>query len=80
MDWSRTNVWSTLHICWGAQAALFHHFRVPKYPVAAKVFGLFPHRVLDPHEPIMRGFDEVFLAPHRGTPRCASRTSRRWKA
>ncbi len=64
MDWSRTNVWSTMHICWGAQAALYHHFGVPKYPVPAKVFGLFPHRVLDPHEPIMRGFDEVFLAPH----------------
>ncbi len=64
MNWSRTNVWSTLHICWGAQAALYHHFGVPKYPVTAKVFGLFPHRVLDPHEPIMRGFDEVFLAPH----------------
>ena len=64
MDWSRTNVWSTMHICWGAQAALYHHYRVPKYPVPAKVFGLFPHRVLDPHEPIMRGFDEIFLAPH----------------
>jgi homoserine O-succinyltransferase/O-acetyltransferase len=64
MNWSRTNVWSTLHICWGAQAALYHHYRVPKYPVASKVFGLFPHRVLDPHEPLMRGFDEVFLAPH----------------
>jgi homoserine O-succinyltransferase len=64
MEWSRTNVWSTMHICWGAQAALYHHFGVPKYPVPAKVFGLFPHRVLDPHEPIMRGFDEVFLAPH----------------
>jgi homoserine O-succinyltransferase len=64
MNWSRTNVWSTMHICWGAQAALYHHYGVPKYPVPAKVFGLFPHRVLDPHEPIMRGFDEVFLAPH----------------
>ena len=64
MDWSRTNVWSTMHICWGAQAALYHHFGVPKYPVAAKVFGLFPHRVLDSNEPIMRGFDEVFYAPH----------------
>ncbi len=64
MDWSRKNVWSTMHICWGAQAALYHHYGVPKYPVPAKVFGLFPHRVLDPYEPIMRGFDEVFLAPH----------------
>ena len=64
MNWSRTNVWSSMHICWGAQAALYHHFGVPKYPVPSKVFGLFPHRVLDPHEPIMRGFDEVFFAPH----------------
>ena len=53
-----------MHICWGAQAALYHHYGVPKYPVPAKVFGLFPHRVLDPHEPIMRGFDEIFMAPH----------------
>jgi homoserine O-succinyltransferase len=64
MDWSAANVWSTLYICWGAQAALYHHYGVPKYPVPAKIFGLYPHRVLDPHEPLMRGFDEVFLAPH----------------
>jgi homoserine O-succinyltransferase len=64
MDWSRVNVWSTMHICWGAQAALFHHYGIPKYEVPQKVFGLFPHRVLDPTEPLMRGFDEVFLAPH----------------
>jgi len=64
MDWSRTNVWSTLHICWGAQAGLYRHFGVKKYPVPAKVFGLFSHSVLDPHEPILRGFDEGFLAPH----------------
>jgi homoserine O-succinyltransferase len=64
MDWSRSNVWSTLHICWGAQAALYHHYGVPKYAVGSKVFGLFAHRVLDGQEPVMRGFDEVFLAPH----------------
>jgi len=64
MDWSRTNVWSTLHICWGAQAALYHHFQVPKYAAPCKVFGLFPHKVLEPLEPILRGFDEVFMAPH----------------
>ena len=64
MDWSRSNVWSTLHICWGAQAALYHHFQVPKYAVPCKVFGLFPHKVLEPLEPILRGFDEVFMAPH----------------
>ncbi len=64
MDWSGTNVWSTLHICWGAQAGLYHHYGVPKYPLAAKMFGLYPHRVLEPHAPLVRGFDEVFLAPH----------------
>ncbi len=64
MDWSRTSVWSTMHICWGAQAALYRHFGVPKYPLPAKMFGLFPHRVLEPHEPLVRGFDETFFAPH----------------
>jgi homoserine O-succinyltransferase len=64
MDWSRTNVWSTLHICWGAQAGLYRHFGVPKHGLPAKVFGLFPHRVLVPSEPLLRGFDEVFFAPH----------------
>lgn len=64
MEWSRTNVWSTMHICWGAQAALHHHFGVAKYPVEHKVFGLFPHRILDAREPVLRGFDEVFYAPH----------------
>ncbi|HET6487511.1 MAG TPA: homoserine O-succinyltransferase [Spirochaetia bacterium] len=64
MDWSRSNVWATMHVCWGAQAALYHHYGVPKYPLSAKMFGLFPHRVLDPHEPLLRGFDELFMAPH----------------
>jgi homoserine O-succinyltransferase len=64
MDWSRTNVWSALHICWGAQAALYHHFGIPKYPLSAKMFGLFEHRVLEPHAPLLRGFDELFYAPH----------------
>jgi homoserine O-succinyltransferase/O-acetyltransferase len=64
MEWSRTNVWSTLHICWGAQAGLYHHYGVPKYELPGKVFGLFPHRVLDPNEPLTRGFDELFMAPH----------------
>src|SRR5512137_2178441 len=64
MNWSRTNVWSSLHICWGAQAGLYHHFGVPKYPLPAKMFGLFRHRVLVQNEPILRGFDEEFFAPH----------------
>lgn len=64
LEWSRSNVWSTMHICWGAQAALYHYYGVPKYPVPQKIFGLFAHRVLDPLEPVVRGFDEVFYAPH----------------
>jgi homoserine O-succinyltransferase/O-acetyltransferase len=64
MDWSRANVWSTMHICWGAQAGLYHHYGIPKYPLAEKMFGLFHHRALDLKEPLLRGFDEVFLAPH----------------
>ncbi len=64
MDWSRKSVWSTLHICWGAQAGLYHHYGIPKLPLAEKMFGLFHHRSLDPKEPLLRGFDEEFLAPH----------------
>jgi homoserine O-succinyltransferase len=64
MDWSRTNVWSTMHICWGAQAGLYHHYGIPKHPLEEKMFGLFRHRALDLKEPLLRGFDEVFLAPH----------------
>ncbi len=64
IDWSATNVWSTLHICWGAQAALYRRFGVPKYPLPAKMFGLYRHRVLAPNEPLLRGFDEEFFAPH----------------
>ncbi|MEI6875358.1 MAG: homoserine O-succinyltransferase [Spirochaetota bacterium] len=64
MDWSRDHVWSSLHICWGAQAGLFHHYGIGKRPLSAKMFGLFYHNTLDSTEPLMRGFDEVFLAPH----------------
>ncbi len=64
MDWSADHVFSTLHVCWGAQAGLYRHFGVKKYPLPDKAFGVFPHRVLDPHSPILRGFDEEFPAPH----------------
>ncbi|MBE0569502.1 MAG: homoserine O-succinyltransferase [Deltaproteobacteria bacterium] len=64
MDWSRSNVWSTLHICWGAQAGLYHHYGIPKRPLEVKMSGLFRHKVLEPLEPILRGFDDSFLAPH----------------
>ncbi len=64
MEYSKTNVYSTLHICWGSQAALYYHYGIPKYPTEHKVFGVFPHRVLEPTFPLVRGFDEVFYAPH----------------
>ncbi len=64
LDWSLSNVFSTLHICWGAQAGLYHHYGVPKYALEKKTFGVFEHRILDKYEPIVRGFDEVFIAPH----------------
>ncbi len=64
MDWSLANVRSTMHICWGAQAGLYHHYGVDKQPLAAKMFGIFHHATLDSTVPVVRGFDEVFLAPH----------------
>jgi homoserine O-succinyltransferase len=64
MDWSAEHVFSTLHVCWGAQAGLYHHFGIQKYELPKKMFGVFPHRVLEPHSEILRGFDEVFPAPH----------------
>ena len=64
MDWSATHVWSTLHICWGAQAGLYHHYGIPKLPLPEKMFGLYHHKTIDLKEPLLRGFDEEFLAPH----------------
>ncbi len=64
MDWSTTHVYSTLHICWGAQAALYHHYGVRKLPLPAKLFGVFPHRVVHRGSILFRGFDDVFYVPH----------------
>ncbi|SNS57033.1 homoserine O-succinyltransferase [Anaerovirgula multivorans] len=64
MDWALENVTSTLYICWGAQAALYHHFDIPKYPLPGKMFGIFPHRVNTRNVKLLRGFDDIFLAPH----------------
>ena len=64
MDWAETNVESIFYICWGAQAGLYHRYGIPKYPLSAKMFGVFEHRTLVPTEKLMRGFDDVFLAPH----------------
>ena len=64
MDWSKHNVYSTFHICWGAQAGLFHHYQIPKHSLPAKVFGVFPHRVRKKNTRLLRGFDDIFWAPH----------------
>ncbi|MGI2748588.1 homoserine O-acetyltransferase MetA [Bacillus cytotoxicus] len=64
MDYSNTNVTSTLHICWGAQAGLYYHYGIPKYPLAEKMFGVFEHEVLEQHVKLLQGFDELFFAPH----------------
>ena len=64
MDWSKTNVTSTLHICWGAQAGLYYHYGIPKYLLPQKAFGIFEHRVHHRKIPLLRGFDDVFWAPH----------------
>ena len=63
MDFSETNVYSTLHVCWGAQAGLYYHYGIRKELLPAKMFGVFEHRVIRPSNPLVRGFDEVFYAP-----------------
>jgi homoserine O-succinyltransferase len=64
LDWARTNVFSSLFICWGAQAALYRYYGVPKYELSDKMFGVFPHRLIVRNERIVQGFDDVFFAPH----------------
>ena len=64
MEWSKTHVHSTFHICWAAQAALFYHYGIPKYDLPEKLSGIYPHRVVRRSSMLMRGFDEVFYAPH----------------
>ncbi|BDZ82243.1 homoserine O-succinyltransferase [Claveliimonas bilis] len=64
MEWTKTHVTSTLHLCWGAQAALYYHYGINKEPLKEKLFGVFWHKVLNRKIPLVRGFDDVFLAPH----------------
>jgi homoserine O-succinyltransferase len=64
LDWSITNVFSSLHICWGAQAALYHWYKVEKYPLSEKLSGIFLHKTLERQHPLVRGFDSTFAAPH----------------
>ncbi|MGX8705735.1 MAG: homoserine O-acetyltransferase MetA [bacterium] len=64
MEWSRTHVHSTFHICWGAQAGLYYHYGIPKRSLDKKLFGVFEHRVERRQSILFRGFDDVFMAPH----------------
>ncbi len=64
MDWSLHNVYSTFHICWGAQAGLYHHYGIKKYEIGYKMFGIFKHMVNKKHVKLFRGFDDVFYVPH----------------
>ncbi|MBQ1767507.1 MAG: homoserine O-succinyltransferase [Oscillospiraceae bacterium] len=64
MEWSKSHVTSTFHICWGAQAGLYYHYGIPKVDLPKKLFGVFPHRVEYKNPILLRGFDDVFMAPH----------------
>jgi homoserine O-succinyltransferase/O-acetyltransferase len=64
IDWSHDNVYSTFFICWGAQAGMYYQYGVPKYPLSQKMFGVFPHTITNRNEKLLRGFDDVFYAPH----------------
>ena len=64
MEWSKTHVTSTFHICWGAQAGLYYHYGIKKYPLDKKLFGVFPHKVERKSSMLFRGFDDTFMVPH----------------
>ncbi|MBQ6975396.1 MAG: homoserine O-succinyltransferase [Selenomonadaceae bacterium] len=64
MDWSKKNVWSTFHICWGAQAGLYHHYGIPKFILDKKISGVYLHKLCVKHEKLFRGFDDEFFVPH----------------
>ena len=64
LEWSKTHVSSTMHICWGAQAGLYYHYGLQKYPLPKKVFGVFDHLITDRAHQLVRGFDDIFPAPH----------------
>ncbi|WP_425060322.1 Homoserine O-acetyltransferase [Sporomusa carbonis] len=65
MEWSKSHVYSTLHICWGAQAGLYYHYGIPKYDLPQKMFGVFPHKIDSANrDKLFRGFDDIFYVPH----------------
>ncbi len=63
MEWSKTHIYSTMYICWGAQAALYYHYGIKKYPLKEKLFGIYPLKIDICHTMLLRGFDEVFNMP-----------------
>lgn len=64
MEWTKTHVTSTLHLCWGAQAGLYYHYKIPKYKMEKKLSGIYTHRLLDRKVPLVRGMDDYIMAPH----------------
>jgi homoserine O-succinyltransferase len=64
MEWSKRNVYSTFHICWGAQAGLYYHYGIKKHLMSEKLSGIYNHTILDPNHPLVRGFDDTFFLPH----------------
>ncbi|MGG3562518.1 homoserine O-succinyltransferase [Neobacillus rhizosphaerae] len=64
MEWTNTNVTSTLHICWGAQAALYYHYEIDKFELERKCSGIYAHRIFEQNDILLRGFDDIFYAPH----------------
>ena len=64
MDWSRTHVYSTMHICWGAQAGLYYHYGIDKHLLPQKMFGIFPQKLCDEYNFLTNGFDEIHMTPH----------------
>ena len=64
MEWSNKNVFSTMHICWGAQAGVYFHYNIPKYPLSEKKFGIFAHTQKEENVKLLRGFDDVYYVPH----------------
>ena len=64
MEWTRTHVHATLHVCWGAQAGLYYHYKIPKYSLPKKLFGVFAHTAIKKQSPLFRGFDDEFYIPH----------------
>ena len=74
MAWTKTNVYSTLHICWGAQAGLYYHYGIQKYMLPEKLSGIYNHRVLAPYHPLMRGLTTTTTLPTPAIPKSAGKT------